>query len=166
MVRRGVVLALVAVLGLAAAPARDPELSAGLPEGLPAASVLLGWEQIDGAGQHGGEAVRYRLYVDPAHPLLYRITHFGLRHTERAADGTAHRVVEPEIVVWNERPGVRVPLLCFRREPAGVVGSSAGRLWRPVPPGTPDYQVQMVRAMAIYQIQRARDDAAAASVGP
>jgi hypothetical protein len=155
-------LAVAALFSLGAAPGAD--LSARLPEGVPAASILSGWERIDGRFEQGSDDVLFHLYVDPERPLIYRITHYRVRALE-AAD-TGGRTSEPEILIWNDRPGIRVPLRCFRRmwQPAQA-GDEPAWTWVALPPETADYRRQMFRAIQIYNWQQQHEPSTAPSVG-
>jgi len=126
-------------------------LSATLPVGLPSAAQRATWERIDGDYETEREHVRYSLFVDPARPLLFRITQY--RVSARRPAGSRPRFEDgAETVVWNETPERRVPLRCFAEERLeGAASTSAVPSWRSVNPATPEFQRSMIRALEIYE---------------
>ena len=145
--------ALIALAGAAcASSAASMPLSLSLPLALPSPAARAEWERIDGDYDTGNEHVRYSLFVDPARPLLYRITQY--RVSQWVVDGRGHRRLDGdgETLIWNETPGRRAPLRCF----AGDGGrQAAGRrlgpgAWRDVLPDTVEYRLSMLRAIQIY----------------
>lgn len=133
-----------------ASSVRIRPLSETLPNGVPSATQRATWERIDGNYDTPGEHVSYSLFVDPARPMLYRITQY--RVSVRRPSGSRPQFEDrAEIVVWNEVPDTRVPLRCYAEErlegkpPPGVPLS-----WRDVKPTTPEFLICMNRAMEIY----------------
>jgi hypothetical protein len=119
---------------------------------VPQGERIQGWQRFAGSGDVDAEAFTYELWVNPARAALYEITRYR-RHS--AADGSA---LSNEMLLWNSRPGERVPLLCYervaRRRP-WTLWLVRHWAWRPVPPGTPRYREEMARAIRIYELHRA-----------
>jgi len=120
-------------------------LSEGLPASVPSASERAGWERIAGDYETPSEHVRYALFVDPARPLLFRITQYRISPRVTGSGGRVRLEDGTETLIWNETPGVRGPLRCFTRAPRD--GPAA---WRDVVPGTAEFVEHMRRAMEIY----------------
>ena len=142
-------------LGCASSGVMRP-LSKLLPLGVPSAALRAAWERIDGDYETATEHVRYSLFVDPERPLLFRITQFRVS-PRRPGSGSRPRFEDgAEMVLWNEVPGGRVPLLCFAEERSGRTASRDAQLsWRNVSPMTPEFVASMLRAMEIYsQVHR------------
>jgi hypothetical protein len=141
-------LALAAFL-LLAGPAGRP-LTENFPPALPGPLTLAGWEQVQGEFSDASFRVAYRFYVDPARRAIYRITQYHIV----PAQGPA----ETEKLLWNETPG-RGALQCYER----VAERSWTTLWlwkrwrwRRLEPDTPRYRNEMVTAIGIYRLHRAR----------
>jgi hypothetical protein len=85
----------------------------------------------------GGELVSpqlragYRFYVDPARAGLYTVMRYRLRSS---GGGEPPR----EKFVWNERPGLPVPLRCFE-----WVEAVGGGSWRELDAGSAAYEREM-----------------------
>ncbi|HEV7498890.1 MAG TPA: hypothetical protein VGQ33_02750 [Vicinamibacteria bacterium] len=143
------VASILLALGCASSGGMRP-LSQTLPNGLPSAAQRATWERIDGDYETSTAHVRYSLFVDPERPLLFRITQY--RVSVRRPMGSRPRFEDgTETVVWNELPGLRVPLRCYAEarldgKPAPGVPLS----WRDVDPTTGEFKVSMNRAMEIY----------------
>jgi hypothetical protein len=118
--------------------------------------VRATWERIDGDYETPTEHVRYSLFVDPARPVLYRITQY--RVSLRRPMGSRPRFEDgAETVVWNELPQSHVPLRCFAEDRMGGTPTpGAPPSWRNVNPSTPEFVASMHRAMEIYT--RVRDE--------
>ncbi len=148
------VVALVALLALSCAttPGSRP-LSKALPLLLPTGADRARWERIEGDYDTTTEHVRYALFVDPALPLLYRITQFRVSRRVAGPGGNARFEDGPETVIWNETPGRRTPLRCFAEEPHRGWWTrfwASRTAWRDVPPTTVEFRNQMLRAIEIY----------------
>jgi hypothetical protein len=144
------VVALILLALGCASSARIRPLSATLPNGLPSATLRATWERIDGDYDTPSEHVLYSLFVDPARPLLYRITQY--RVSVRRPKGSRPRFEDAaEIVVWNEVPDTRVPLRCYAEErPEGKPSPGVPLSWRDVNPTTTEFLICMNRAMEVY----------------
>ena len=92
--------------------------------------------------------MRYALFVDPARPLLFRITQY--RVSRRMTAGGARFEDAGETVIWNESPGERVPLRCFAEERRHSWLAESRARWRDVVPATEEFRAQMRRALEIY----------------
>jgi len=151
LLRVALVVAAGAVLACASAHGLRP-LSDSLPAGIPTAADRAGWQRIAGDYETDSEHVRYALFVDPARPLLFRVTQY--RVTPRvSAPRRAAAVGGVETVIWNAAPGTRAPLRCFAEQrPAAPSGAGGPPLatWRDVSPATAEFVDSMRRAIEIY----------------
>ncbi|HUG54171.1 MAG TPA: hypothetical protein VMR21_11235 [Vicinamibacteria bacterium] len=153
--RRTLAAAALAVLGACASSASLPPsapLSTALPALLPAEAELQDWERIDGEYQNEVEHVRYSLFVDPALPMLYRVTHYRVSLRVPGGDGSRLGFAW-ETVIWNEEPGKRLPLRCFtedRHRSWQNLWIAPRSSWRDVPPATSEFRAHMRRALEIY----------------
>lgn len=131
-----------------------PSLSDTLPVGIPTAPERARWERIDGDYDSGADHVRYALFVDPARPLLFRLTQYRVSTRNRARAGAASLDADREAVIWNATPGERAPLLCFiggDRPPAGGgLARAAAFSWQDVDPASLEFRAHMRRALEIY----------------
>jgi hypothetical protein len=143
----------VALAGLACASAPTqvtPPLSRRLPDALPSPAVVAQWERIDGEYETVAEHVRYSLFVDPVRPLLYTITQYRVSLREQGGERLGYAW---ETVIWNERPGERIPLRCFtedRRRSWRRLWITPSSSWRDVSPDTQEFRNHMKRALEIY----------------
>jgi len=131
------------------------ELTLSFPEEIPEASDVAGWERIEGRAELGVQSIDYVLYVDPRHPALYRLTRYRITLVTRNPEGREVRLQEEEKVVWNARPGVRVPLHCYA---LGDASQQQGR-WRAVGPGSDEYRTAMMTVMHLYGHHRNQNQA-------
>ncbi len=133
------------VLALAPGLLTPPEMGEiALPAALPALQVRQHWERAQGEGRTSDFAVSYDLWVNPRRPALYEITHFSF--DVRGADGAW--TYGGERVLWNppgERTTPAVPLQDWAR---------VGNAWEVVPHGTDAYRLDMMRALAVYDVKR------------
>src|SRR4051812_1290471 len=128
-------------------------LSDSLPAGIPNAADRAGWERIAGDYDTASEHVRYALFVDPALPLLFRITQYRVTPRGPAGRPGGGAAEGSEMVVWNATPGLRGPLRCFTegsrsKEPRTAQHTPLS--WRDVSPTTAEFVDSMHRAMEIY----------------
>jgi hypothetical protein len=106
---------------------------------------VSGWEEVSGEFALPNATGRYCFYVNPRFLALYQVMRYRVSF---AADGPA-APVPSEKVVWNRRPGERVPLVVWERifegEPTG---------WRVMTAGSPEYQTEMGRLMSVLAAHR------------
>ncbi len=140
-VAAGAVWIALALPALAAAPDLQPAV---FPSNLPSAAVLAGWEYVRGRGNVAADSVSYEMYVDPERQAMYVITRFSMERQVQTPAGLALRVY-PETLLYNARPGERVPLLSYERVGAG---------WKALTPGTPEYHASMMGALFVYDVHR------------
>lgn len=143
---------------LAPACATGSGLSRRLPGKVPPAETLAAWERTDGLAEEGDWAVVYSLYVNPLRPGLYEVTRFRVDRLERRPGAVTRRRAETEKLLWNARPGMREPLVCYERAPHRGWRTLWLRRWkwRRLAPGTPGYQGAMFTALRVYDLHRAR----------
>ena len=138
------------VAGATPANRTTSPLTRALPGAMPSASAVATWERIDGQYENANEHVRYSLFVDPSRPLLYTITQYRVSLREQGGPGLGYAW---ETVIWNERPGERVPLRCFtedRRRTWRTLWITPTSSWRDVSPQTQEFRNHMKRALEIY----------------
>lgn len=73
----------------------------------------------------------YRFYVDPARGALFTVMRYRVRNPGSGDAPT-------EKLVWNERPGQRLPLRCFE-----WVEASSGGTWQELDPRSVAYSSEM-----------------------
>jgi len=134
-------LLLMGAAGGAEASEHDASFARELPGDV---SDVSAWEVVRGNFTSPGAAGRYAFYVNPRWQALYQLMRYRVRFTE---DGDA---APTEKVVWNRRPGERVPLLVWER-----VAAREPAEWRALVPETAEYQVEMGRLLQILSVHRA-----------
>jgi hypothetical protein len=113
---------------------------------------------VDGQAEEPFWGVAYELYVNPRRPGLYEVTRFRVHRLEPRPGASPRRVAETEKLLWNSRPGTREPLVGYERAPHRSWRTLWLRRWkwRPLAPGTADYQRAMFTAIKVYGLHRAR----------
>ncbi len=130
------------VLLLAAAgPTRAADFAPTMPEGV---ADVSGWELVSGDFDTPGFRGDYRFYVNPQRQALYQVMRY---HT--STSGGTGEALGSERVAFVRRPGVREPMLCWERQPAG-----ATLQWRVLEPGTPEYLAEMRTLMRVIAMHR------------
>jgi hypothetical protein len=130
-------LLLLATVGFAA----QADFAASMPEGV---AGVTGWEQVSGDFELPGFRGSYRFYVNPARQALYQVMRF-----RTATGGARGEPLDPERVAFVPRPGVREPMLCWVRLPAG-----AATPWRAIAPGSEEYDGEMAMLMRVLAAHR------------
>jgi hypothetical protein len=139
---RALACALVVLLaGAAAVTARAADFAPTLPE---AVADVSGWEQVSGDFDTPGFRGDFRFYVNPRRQGLYQVMRF-----RTSTHGVAGDPLGAERVAFVRRPGVREPMLCWQREPAGVVPE-----WRVVEPETAEYRQEMETLVRVIGMHR------------
>jgi len=116
-----------------------------LPEGMPSAATLAGWEKVEGEAETVDSAVSYRFYVNPIRPALYELTRYRLTRIVQDANGSTERRTETEKVLWNARPDEKQPIICYELRDGS---------WRKLDHGTPEYILEMGTAIHVYSMHR------------
>lgn len=128
---------LLAAGGAAAEPAG---FSATLPDAVVDVSA---WQLVSGDFESPGLRGHYRFYVNPARQGLYQLMRY------RTAGAGPGAPLDAERVAFVPRPGVREPMLCWRREAPGRQPE-----WRAVAAGSPEYLAEMAMVMRLLSIHR------------
>lgn len=144
-VGRLVAAALLAAF-LPASPTSLELLTLSLPQGISEGQNVAGWEHFEGRAEIGSRDIAYVLYVDPRYPALYRLTRYRITVVTRTAEGPELRSTAEEKLVWNARPGVREPLVCYTLQASPDPGQ-----WQAVPVGSEGYRDAMSTAVGLYQ---------------
>lgn len=153
--RRWLALALL----LAGAPGARPE--GGIRTPLPSVAFattlpdvvgdVSSWQVVTGTFETDSARGEYRLYVNPARGALYQLMRYRVE-LRRPGTPEEERRGGAERVAFIVRPGVREPMLCWQR----LAGEAPP--WREVPPGTPEYAMEMsvlMRVLAVHRVARA-----------
>jgi hypothetical protein len=146
------VIRLVAALLLlvAGTPARgqlaSPVFASTLPPGI---ADVGGWELVSGDFETAQMRGGYRFYVNPERLAMYQLMRYRVQRLP-SAEGPGDATLGAERVAFVRRPGVREPIDCWERQPAG-----AAPAWRPLAPGTAEYQAEMLLLTRVLAIHRA-----------
>jgi hypothetical protein len=144
---------LLALVALAAGQDTDPGFAPVLPEGV---GKVTGWQIVTGDFETATARGAYRFYVNPARAGMYQLMRY--RVEVRGAAGAAGRERgSAERVAFIRRPGVREPMACWERQPAGA--SSA---WRELQAGTEEYKFEMgmlIQVLGVHRAARAAESA-------
>jgi hypothetical protein len=153
--RSGPIVLLLLLGVVPASSARDGQepFAPVLPRGV---VDVTGWEIVRGEFETTRARGAYRFYVNPRRQAIYQLMRYRIHLLVPASDLERARS-SAERVVFVRQPGSRQPLLCWEREPPGVVPA-----WREVPPGTDEYRLEMAMVMRVLEVHRA----ARAQAGP
>ena len=124
------------------------QLTQVLPEGVPQQHALARWERFQGSVQMDQASLSYELYVNPARPGMYEITHYRVSRSVPSDDGEP---ASAEKVIWNGHPP---------SEPLEAWELVDGR-WQPLAHGTEAYRHEMRVAMRLYAMHHAAEMVAA-----
>lgn len=141
-------VALLLLLASTSVPARGAEFAPALPAGV---ADVAGWELVSGDFDTPGFRGDYRFYVNPQRQGLYQVMRY-----RTYAGALQDQPLGAERVVFVRRPGVREPILCWERRPAGLLAPE----WRQLQPGTAEYVAEMETLMRVIAMHRA------ATLGP
>jgi hypothetical protein len=115
----------------------------------PAVADVTGWEIVSGEFETARARGAYRFYVNPKRQAIYQVMRYQVQLLAPASPLESSRS-SAERVVFARQPGSRQPLLCWEREPPGVVPA-----WREVRPGTDEYQLEMAMVMRVLEVHQA-----------
>jgi hypothetical protein len=110
---------------------------------------VSGWQVVSGDFETKVARGAYRFYVNPRRNALYQLMRYRVQLLEPATD-LERRRGSSERVAFVPRPGVAEPMLCWQREPPGT-----HPVWRPVPPGTDEYRLEMALIIQVLSVHRA-----------
>jgi hypothetical protein len=125
-------------------------LSGTFPEGVPSGKALVGWERINAEAETPTHHFVYELWVNPRRAALYEITRYRTWPSSSEESASASGVASAEILVWNSRPGQRVPVLLYER-----VREESSWVWRAIEPNTDRYRAEIQRVIQVYGVHRA-----------
>jgi hypothetical protein len=114
---------------------------------------VSGWEIVSGDFETAQIRGGYRLYVNPARPALYQLMRYRIDRLPAAPPEVDPRL-GVERVAFIRHPGVREPMLYWRKQPRGVVPA-----WHEVPHGTREYQDEMGLLMRVLAVHRGAREA-------
>jgi len=123
---------------------------AAAPGPLPAVvGDISTWTIVSGEFDNGNARGHYRFYVSPGRQGIYRLMRYDVQFLVPGNELERSRQ-SGERLVFVERPGSRQPLLCWQWDSnRGAAGS-----WRPVPPGTDAYQLEMITLVRVLAVHR------------
>jgi hypothetical protein len=148
--------AVIGLLLLGGAPARSQDGAEHFALDLPGAVVdVTGWTVVSGDFETRAARGAYRFYVNPRKRAIYQLMRYRVQLLEPETDLQRQRGSN-ERVAFVRQPGSPEPMLCWEREPPGIVPR-----WREVRAGTDEYQVEMALIMQVLAVHRAARSAQA-----
>jgi hypothetical protein len=141
---------LAAALLLLASGTTSVSGAAAFPAQLPVeVGDMTGWETASGDVSTPAVTGSYCFYVNPERQGLYQV----MRYRVRFADGLGGSGIEK--VVWNSKPGQRIPLVLWERVDLKDATNPLERQgWRVMSPGTTEYLVEMGRLIQLLAVHR------------
>jgi hypothetical protein len=139
----------LAVPAAASGPDAEPVFAPSLPDGV---GSLAGWEIVAGDFESKDARGSYRFYVNPARGALYQLMRYRVELRGPAGAAQPDRG-GAERVAFVRRPGVREPMACWERQPAGSTPA-----WRELAAGTAEYNAEMgvlIQVLAVHRAARA-----------
>jgi hypothetical protein len=140
----------IGLLLLGGAPAGSQDGAGAFARDLPGDVVdVSSWRIVSGDFETRAARGAYRFYVNPRKQAIYQLMRYRIQLLDPETD-LQRRRGSNERVAFVRQPGSPEPMLCWEREPPGIVPR-----WRPVRSGTDEYQLEMAMIMQVLSVHRA-----------